>query len=90
MPRLTDDANIQIDSVHCRAICEEIGYRLRQTFGASAADHPPLQKLMDHLRQKDLGRQDFDEAPSIVPSYNDGGLRDRTYGPSTPLRKPAG
>jgi hypothetical protein len=90
MPRLTDDANIQIDSVHSRAICEEIGYRLRQTLTANAADHPPLQKLVDHIRQKDPGRQDFDGAPSIVPSCNDIGERDRTYGPSTPSRKPAG
>ena len=90
MPRLTDDANIQIDSVHCRAICEEIGYRLRQTFGANAADHPPLLKLMNHFRQRDLGREDFDGAPPIVPSYNDIGSHDRTYGPPSPSRKPAG
>jgi hypothetical protein len=77
MPRLTDDANIQIDGVHCRAICEEIGYRLRRTLGAKAVDHPPLLKLIDHLRQKDLGRQVSDGAPSIVPSDNDIGSRGR-------------
>jgi hypothetical protein len=90
MPRLTDDANIQIDPVHCRAICEEIGYRLRQTLGANAADHQPHLKLIDHLRQKDLGRQDFDGAPSIVPSHNDMGSRGGAHGTSTPLRKPGG
>lgn len=68
MPRLTNDSNIQIDSIHCRAICEEIGYRLRQTLKEGVDEHPPYLKLLDLLHQKEFGRPIFDAAPSIVPS----------------------
>jgi hypothetical protein len=95
MPRLTNYPNVQIDSVHCRAICEEIGYRLRQILKNSAPEHPPHLKLLDRLRQKDFGqkdfgRRDFDGAPSIVPSFNDTGSGGSTYRTSTPLRKRTG
>ena len=80
MSRLTDDPNVQIDSVHCRAICEEIGYRLRQALKNDAAEHPQHLKLLDRLR-----RQDVDGAPSIVPSFGD--IARGPYRTATPLRK---
>jgi hypothetical protein len=68
---------IQIDSVHCRAICEEIGYRLQIALGAASATLPVrLQLLMDQL-----ARQDSELAPSIVPS-----LEDMTWQPDAARR----
>jgi hypothetical protein len=59
--------NIQIDSVHCRAICEEIGYRLNQSLNMNASNLPPrLSLLLDRLR-----RQDQEDSPSIAPSFED-------------------
>jgi hypothetical protein len=86
MPRLTNTLNVQIDSVHCRAICEEVGYRLRQVLENSATEHPPhLLKLLARLRRRDLGG-----APSIVPSLPDIGPRRDGYRISMPMRKPTG
>jgi hypothetical protein len=60
--------NFQIDSVHCRAICEEIGYRLNQFLDveASAALPPQLDWLLDQLR-----RQEEEDSPSIAPSLEE-------------------
>jgi hypothetical protein len=85
MPRLTNYPDIQIDSVHCRAICEEVGYRLRQTLKNNPVDHPPHLTLLDRLH-----RQDFDGAPSIVPSFSAVGSRGNLYRTSTALRKRTG
>ena len=64
--------NIQIDSVHCGAICEEIGYRLSRFLKTETSDLPPqLKLLLNRLRQ-----QDREEAPSIVPSLDDMELRE--------------
>ena len=64
--------NIQIDSVHCSAICEEIGYRLSRFLKTETSDLPPqLKLLLNRLRQ-----QDREEAPSIVPSLDDMELRE--------------
>jgi hypothetical protein len=58
---------IQIDSVHCAALCEELGYRLRQHLEKGLSEIPlQLKLLLDRLRQ-----QDGEEAPSIVPSFED-------------------
>jgi hypothetical protein len=71
MQRLTA-RNIQIDSVHCGAICEEIGYRLSRFLKTETSDLPPqLKLLLNRLRQ-----QDREEAPSIVPSLDDMELRE--------------
>jgi hypothetical protein len=58
---------LQIDSLHCRAICDEIGERLQTILRPDAADLPPrLQVLIDRLAD-----QDRELAPSIVPDLND-------------------
>jgi len=57
---------IEIDSSHCRAICEEIGERLRKILDREATALPPrLQLLLERLAEQDLV-----EAPSIVPSID--------------------
>jgi hypothetical protein len=57
----------QIDSVHCRAICDEIGERLRMMLRPETAAMPVrLQILLDQLAD-----QDRDLAPSIVPDLDD-------------------
>jgi hypothetical protein len=82
MPRSTNYPNVQIDSVHSRAICEEVGYRLRQFLNNTPVDHPRHVQLLDRMH-----RQDFDGAPSIVPSFNAGQAPSRAYRTSTALRK---
>ena len=57
-------AETKLDSSHCRAICDEIGERLRTVLDREAAPLPPrLQSLM--LR---LAAQDLAQAPSIAPA----------------------
>ena len=54
----------KIDSLHCRAICEEIGDRLRIMLDREATALPPrLQVLMLRLAAQDLAR-----SPSAAPS----------------------
>ena len=63
-----------IDSSHCRAICNEIGDRLRVMLDREATALPwRLQVLM--LR---LAVQDFARSPSIVPSVDDMALGEST------------
>jgi hypothetical protein len=58
---------LQIDSGHCRAICDEIGDRLRIILDREPSEIPPrLRLLMDRLAE--LGR---DQAPSIMPAMED-------------------
>ena len=53
-----------VDSEHCRAICDEIGYRLRDILDRDAhAPSPYLLRLVSRLGELD--------APSIVPSIED-------------------
>jgi hypothetical protein len=55
----------QLDAIHCRAICDEIGERLREVLEREIPAMPPhLQSLLDRLAQ-------LDEAPSIVPSIDE-------------------
>jgi hypothetical protein len=57
----------QIDSLHCRAICEEIGERLRIILRPETIALPArLQILLDRLAD-----QDRELAPSIVPDIGD-------------------
>ena len=57
----------QIDGVHCRAICDEIGERLRMMLRPETAALPVrLQILLDRLAD-----QERDLAPSIVPDLDD-------------------
>jgi hypothetical protein len=58
---------LQIDSGHCRAICDEIGDRLRILLDREAGEIPQrLRMLIDRLAE-------FDSvpAPSIVPAMDD-------------------
>jgi hypothetical protein len=58
---------LQIDSGHCRAICDEIGDRLRILLDKEAGEIPRyLQVLVDRLTELD-GTQ----APSIVPAMHE-------------------
>jgi hypothetical protein len=60
------DSKVRIDSSHCRAICDEIGDRLRIMLDREASALPPaLQVLL--LR---LAAQDLAGSPSIAPSMD--------------------
>jgi hypothetical protein len=59
--------NIRIDHMHSRAICDEIGDRLRDIFRRSTTELPlRLQSLIEQLSEAD-----GEVAPSIVPSFED-------------------
>jgi len=66
-------ACVQIDSKHCRAICDEIGERLRQYIDRDPVALPlKLQNLLRALELSEL------EAPSLVPSLDEmGDIRQR-------------
>jgi hypothetical protein len=55
-----------LDHIHCRAICDEIGERLRDILGREALEIPPrLLMLIDKLAQ-------LDRAPSsIIPTIDE-------------------
>jgi hypothetical protein len=58
---------LQLDSTHCRAICDEIGERMRVFLGRDLpAASPRLQSLIDRLSELD-----HQPAPSIAPSVED-------------------
>jgi hypothetical protein len=58
-------AKLAIDPVHCRAICDEIGERLRYALKQEVSDIPPkLLMLIDKLAELEC-------APSIVPSIDE-------------------
>ena len=60
------DSKVRIDSSHCRAICDEIGDRLRIMLDREASALPSgLQVLL--LR---LAAQDLAGSPSIAPSIH--------------------
>jgi len=57
---------LQLDSDHCRAICEEVGERLRIVLDRETGELPPrLQFLLARFAGLDR------EAPSIVPAMDD-------------------
>jgi hypothetical protein len=57
----------QIDSMHCRAICDEIAERMRAIHGRQLpAASPYLQSLIDRLPELD-----HQPGPSIAPSIDD-------------------
>jgi hypothetical protein len=82
MSRLTNYPDVQINIVHSSAICEEVGYRLRQVLKNPMVDHPRHRQLLDRMH-----REDFDGAPSIIPSSDAGEARGDPYRTSTALRK---
>ena len=58
---------LRIDSGHCRAICDEIGDRLRILLDKEAGEVPQhLRLLLDRLAELDGV-----PAPSIVPAMDD-------------------
>jgi hypothetical protein len=57
---------MSIDIKHCRAICDEVGERLRQHLDRNFT--APPQKILALLRELELSEL---EAPSIVPSLED-------------------
>lgn len=60
---ITDLANLRLDSVHCRAICDEIGDRLREIMGRESMEMSPyLRRLVDRLPELD-----YVPSPSISP-----------------------
>ena len=63
---------LALDHAHCRAICEEIGERLRQVLKPEALEIPQhLLGLLERLAE-------LEQAPSIVPSM------DEMYFPRSP------
>ena len=64
---MSRNSTIQIDSSHCRAICDEIGERLRVMLDREATALPPrLQVLM--LR---LAAQDLAGAPAVAVAVDE-------------------
>jgi hypothetical protein len=60
--------DLQIEHEHCRAICDEIGNRLRQVLNREASKIPQrLLALIDQLAELEHEAN----APSIVPSMED-------------------
>jgi hypothetical protein len=59
---------MRIDAVHARAICAEIGDRLRDTLRPEVSSElpPRLQYLIEQL-----AKADHETAPSLVPSLDD-------------------
>jgi len=61
------DAMAALDSTHSRAVCDEIGERLRDVLGRDAAEIPShLRRLVDRLAELEQV-----PAPSIVPDISD-------------------
>lgn len=57
---------VSLNSKHCRAICNEIGERLRHILKPDASELPPrLTRLMTRLEEQDRA------APPIVPSIEE-------------------
>ncbi len=66
------DTMIALDSTHSRAICDEIGERLRDALGQETAEVPSfLSRLVDRLAELDRV-----SSPSIVPDIDDVGSGD--------------
>jgi len=61
-------AGLPIDAVHARAICDEIGDRLRDILRRQASNElpPRLRYLMEQL-----AKLDDDGSPSIIPALDD-------------------
>ena len=63
----SDHKNLRLDHAHCRAICDEIGERLREIMGRESADMPLyLRRLVERL-----GELDKVSSPGIVPLIED-------------------
>jgi len=83
--RSHDASGLQIDAEHCRAICDEIGDRLRVVLGRDAAELPTRLLLLLNL----LAEPEGEPVPSIVPSIDDMGLWPTALGMPQRLLAPA-
>jgi hypothetical protein len=64
---MSNHNQLQLSSEHCRAICDEIGERLRFALAKDSGEMPRrLQLLIDRLAELDRV-----QAPSIVPAMDD-------------------
>ena len=73
-------SRLQIDSLHCRAICDEIGDRLREILKQEVLEIPPrLLASIDKLAKLEIDDlTQLERAPSIAPSGDEMSfLRDR-------------
>lgn len=76
-----DAEALALDHAHCRAICDEIGERLRQVLKPEALDIPQrLLALLERLAE-------LEQAPSIVPSNDEMSSRSPEF--STRTRRSA-
>jgi hypothetical protein len=72
MPTRDDPATLLLDHTHCRAICDEIGDRLRDILAQEAAKIPPrLLALVDKLAQLEIDGLVQLDSPSIAPAIDD-------------------
>ena len=72
---------VQIDSSHCRAICDEVGERLRIMLDREANALPPrLQVLLLRLAAQDLAKSSS-IAQSIAPSIDGVAAAENRTGP---------
>jgi hypothetical protein len=60
--------NMQMDAVHSREICAEIGDRLRELLRREATSELPIP--LQHLMER-LAEADRESSPSLVPSLED-------------------
>ena len=64
---MRDHHQIHLDHTHCRAICDEIGERLRAFMGRELAEMSPrLRSVVDRLHELD-----HIPSPGIVPLLED-------------------
>ena len=61
-----DRASLRLDHTHCRAICDEIGERLRNILAPGPEMPPHLWSLLARFDELDRVA-----APSIVPAFED-------------------
>ena len=80
------DRKLRIDSSHCRAICDEIGDRLRIMLDREAGALPPaLQVLLLRLAAQDLASS-LSIATSIAPSIDGMEAAENRTGPARAAR----
>jgi hypothetical protein len=62
-----DHQNLHLDHTHCRAICDEIGERLREIMGQESANIPlSLRRFIGQLDELE-----YVPSPGIVPLIED-------------------
>jgi hypothetical protein len=84
-------AALAIDHTHCRAICDEIGERLRDILRREALEVPSrLLALIDKLAKLEIDTvSELECAPSIVPSIDEMSFP-KCREPFAPIKQSAG